>query len=78
MLAIAAIGFYSHRQFGTDGIAGILLGLYGLVGILDAVRRGDGENASPLSRFILKYRAALIVICILGVVGGTLDLFGAL
>lgn len=30
IVAIVLIGFYSHKHSGTDGIVGVLLGLYGV------------------------------------------------
>ena len=78
ILGIPLIGFYSRRHYGTDGVVGVLLGLYGLIYIMVESLRGRAEKASRLCRLILTHRTAAITFCLLLAIGGVLDIYGLL
>jgi hypothetical protein len=75
---IVLIGLYSHWRHGTDGIAGVLMGLYMILYLMTAVRKWDPEKLSPKRRFIMKHRTALMIASLFVMIGGALDMYGLL
>ena len=64
LLAIASVGYWSQQRFGQAGIAGVLMGLYGLgYLVLVEARRNAGTN-SPWGRFVAKRRKRFGILCL--------------
>ncbi len=78
IFVIVLIGYYSHKHYGTDGIVGVLMGLYMILYLMIAVPRWDADSTSGLRHLIVKYRTALMIAGFVGMVGGALDMYGLL
>ena len=75
LVVILWIGFYSHKQFGTDGVAGLLLGVYLILYTVFAVRKWKPEELSPFRKIIYRFRVVLIIAGLASMIGGALDIY---
>ncbi len=76
IVVIILIGYWSHQQFGSVGIVGVLLGLYGLAYVAILVPRVATETAPPLRRIVPKHRKAVAFLLPLCIVGGGFEMYG--
>jgi hypothetical protein len=75
VIAIVALGFYSSRHYGTDGIVGVLLGVVGLAYfVLPGLGLDAADNVRPSRRFILDHRRGLVVMCFASIALGLLGM----
>jgi len=78
IVVIVWVGFYSHRHYGHDGIAGVLLGHYWTLFMLIVARKWKREELSPFRRFVHRFRTPFMVLGLFTIILGALDMAGIL
>ena len=78
IVATVLIGFYSHKYHGTDGVVGVLMGIYLVLYTLIRVNKWNPNALPPLRSLIYKFRVVIVIAGLAGIIGGTLDKLGVL